>query len=135
MHRCRGKQIHNVKDVAMTAAAVCNSAATTVMLWRMTDWGIGRVVMSGITISWVSMAAVCIGYNAVIRWNKKRQIENRIAEVRRRHRQTAKFQIYNLTGELIEVPTSDPCITEIRNVMVAPKRYILPPVSEIKEVS
>ena len=108
-----------LKQAAMLCGTVLQMQATTTALWFMTDWSIGRVVFGGMLLTAISQGAWHIGCcmaRDYIRRNRQR--------VRRLPEQIRRFQVFDLEGELIEVPVTGTDLVEIRNV-VGEKRNIL----------
>ena len=116
-----------LKQVVAIAGTVVQMQATTAALWFMTDWSIGRVMFGAILITAIGDAALCIGAHRAKDYIKRnRQQVRRLPEYRR-------FQVYDLAGELIEIPIPGTDLIEIRNV-VGPKKNILPPTKAMQDV-
>lgn len=117
-----------LKQVVAIAGTVVQMQATTAALWFMTVWSIGKVVMGAILLTAISQGAWHIGCCMARDYIKRnRQQVRRLPEQRRR------FQVYDLAGELIEIPIPGTDLIEIRNV-VGPKKNILPPTKAMQDV-
>ena len=118
-----------LKQAAILCGTILQMQATTVALWFMTDWSIGRVMFGAILITAIGDAALCIGAHMA-----KDYIKRNRQQVKRLPEQSRRFQVYDLEGELLEVPIPGTDLVEIRNV-VGPKRNILPPTKAMQDVS
>jgi hypothetical protein len=116
-----------LKQVAILCGTVLQMQATTAALWFMTNWGIGRVMFGAILITAIGDAALCIGAHRA-----KDYIKRNRQQVRRFPEQHRRFQVFDLEGELIEVPVTGTDMVEIRNVVA--KRNILPPTKAMQDV-
>ncbi len=121
-----------LKRAAMLCGTVLQMQATTVALWFMTDWSIGKVVLGGMLLTAISRAAWhlgrCMALESINRYPRRRK--QQVRSLPELHR---KFQIFDLAGELIEVPIPGTDLVEIRNVVGA-KRNILPPTKAMQDV-
>ena len=117
-----------LKQAAILCGTMLQMQATIVALWFMTNWGIGRVMFGGMLLTAISQGAWHIGCcmaRDYIKRNRQRVIC--LPE------QSRRFQVYDLAGELIEVPIPGTDLIEIRNV-VGPKKNILPPTKAMQDV-
>ena len=117
-----------LKQAAILCGTILQMQAITAALWFMTNWGIGRVMFGGMLLTAISQGAWHIGCCMARDYIKRnRQQVRRLPERRR-------FQVFDLAGELIEVPIPGTDLVEIRNV-VGEKRNILPPTKAMQDVS
>ncbi len=116
-----------LKQAAILCGTILQMQAITAALWFMTDWGIGRVMFGGMLLTAISQGAWHIGCCMARDYIKRnRQQVRRLPERRR-------FQVFDLGGDLIEIPVTGTDLVEIRNV-VGPKKNILPPTKAMQDV-
>jgi hypothetical protein len=122
-----------LKQAAMLCGTILQMQATTVALWFMTNWGIGKVVMSAILLTAISRSAWHIGRCMALESINRHPRCRKRQQVRRLPEQRRRFQVFDLEGELIEIPIQGTDLVEIRNVVGA-KKNILPPTKAMQDV-
>lgn len=121
------------KEAAIFFAEVFEIAGMTSAVWHMTDWGIGRVMLGGLLLTAISNAAIHLGFYAAFLWCERNHC-NRIGQAKPEQRRLAECKIYDLQGELIEIPIPGTDMVEIRHVVAGAKENILPPTKAMQDV-
>lgn len=121
------------KEEAIFLAEIFELNSMTAAVWYMTDWGIGRVMFGGIVLTVIASAAVYLGLYAAMLLQKRRR-RSRIEQIRQERRRRVQCRIYDLQGELVEIPIPGSDMVEIRNVVAEAKENILQPTKAMQDV-